>query len=254
MNNNPKSMNMRPVLLLMIFSIFITISCDSPATRQKKETIAENNLDTKNFVVVWQILTDDHEFVLQYLPKQAEEFNELFAKGTIENAYLNNVENVQLNNEAALTTVVFILKAKSLEAAEGIVDQMIFVRNKVASYRIHPVGGLWFGRKNIEGDSLTSSFATIWQNNTNRDTVNRYEDRQATELLDIWHKGIVENAYYAVEDAQERDGAIPGMMFFVNAPSEAEARAICDGFLYSKKGIATYTIHPVGNFWQGNAQ
>lgn len=243
---------MRTSLLVLIFSMLAFMSCENQSTKQKTETTVSDNIGKKNFVVVWQILTNDHEYVLQYLPKQAEEFNRLFEEGTIENAYLNNVENVQLNNEAALTTIVFIIKAKSVVAAEGIVDQMIFVRNKVASYRIHPVGGLWFGRKSIT-DSLTS-FATIWQNNTNRDTVDKYADRQATELLDLWKKGVVENAYYAVEDAKEQDGAIPGFMFFVNAATEEDARAICDGFLYAKKGFATYTMHPVGAFWQGRKE
>lgn len=240
--------------MVIIVSMIAFMSCENQSSKQKQEPADIENAYKKNFVVVWQILTNDPEYVLRYLPKQAEEFNKLFAAGTIENAYLNNVENVNLNNQAALTTVVFIIKARSIVAAKGLIDQMIFVRNKVASYRIHPLGGTWLGRKAIANENLTSSFATIWFNNSNRDTVNKYFDRQAVELLDVWNKGIIENAYYPVENADEKEGVIPGMMFFVNAPSEDEARAICDGFLYSKKGIATYTMHPVGTFWQGTAE
>lgn len=247
-------MNMRSILLGIIVLLTAVMSCEYQSSEQKQEVTVSENTNTKNFIVVWQILTDDHEYVLKYLPKQANEFNKLFAEGTIENAYLNNVENIEHNSEAALTTIVFIIKANSVVAARGMIDQMIFVRNKVASYRVHPVGGTWLGRKAIANDSLNSSFATIWFNNSNRDTVAKYSDRQVTELLDIWNKGIIENAYYAVENDQEQEGAIPGFMFFVNAPSEQEARAICDDFLYAKKGIATYTMHPVGKYWQGTAK
>lgn len=246
---------MRTILTVIIFSMIAFIGCDNQSSSsQETDGSTSKNIGLNNFVVVWQILTDDHEYVMKYLPKQAKEFDDLFEKGTIENAYLNNFEYVELNNDAALATVVFIIKAKSLVAAQGLIDQMSFVRNKVATYNLYPVGASWLGRKAIANENLTFSFATIWFNVSDEETTKTFTERQTVEVLDLWREGVIENAYFAADNAFEQKDAIPGMMFFVNADTEEEAREICDSFIFSKEGIATYTMHPVGTFWQGTAK
>ena len=131
---------MRKFLALII--VIAMVSCDNPGTKKEKATkVATVETVTNNYAVVWDVLTDDHNYVMKYLPEQVEEFNQFFADGVIENAYLNNYEYVKLNNDAALASVMFFVKAESVIAAQAIVDKMSFVRNKVATYNVYPVGG-----------------------------------------------------------------------------------------------------------------
>ena len=244
---------MRKILALII--VIAMVSCDNTETKSKKETKTTTvETVTNNYAVVWDVLTDDHNYVMNYLPEQVEEFNQLFADGIIENAYLNNYEYVKLNNDAALASVMFFVKAESVIAAQAIVDKMSFVRNKVATYNVYPIGGKWLDRKPAADVDKKYSFATVWFLTADEATVKQSVEKQSDMVLDLWNKGVVENAYFAAENAFEKRNEIPGMVFFVNADNEEEAREICDGLVFSAEGIATYEMFPVGTFWLGKSQ
>lgn len=135
---------MRKIVALII--VIALVSCDNQETKSQKETKAtEDVVVLNNYAVVWDILTDDHDYVMNYLPEQGDELDDLFSNGTLENAYLNNYEFVELNNDAALASVMFFVKAESVIDAQSIIDKMSFVRNKVATYNIYPVGTFWLG-------------------------------------------------------------------------------------------------------------
>ena len=231
------------------------VSCDNQETKSKKETKAIT-VETvyNNYAVIWDILTDDHEYVMNYLSEQAEEFNKLFGDGTLENAYLNNYEFVELNNDAALASVMFFVKAKSVIAAQAIIDQMSFVRNKVATYNIYPVGEKWLDRQPAAGENQEYSFATVWFNTADEATTKKFVQAQNDQVLALWKEGKIENAYFAAENAFEKQNEIPGMVFFMNADTEEAAREICDGLVFSKEGVATYELFPVGTFWLGSTK
>ncbi len=243
---------MRKILALLI--VIAMVSCDNQGTKKQKETKTTTvEIVSNNYAVVWDVLTDDHNYVMNYLPEQVEEFNQLFADGVIENAYLNNYEYIQLNNDAALASVMFFIKAKSVIAAQAIVDKMSFVRNKVATYNVYPVGGKWLDRKPAADVDKKFSFATVWFLTADEATVKQFTEKQSDQVLNLWKEGKIENAYFAAENAFEKRNEIPGMVFFVNAENEEKAREICDGLVFTKEGVATYKLFPVGTFWLGSS-
>ena len=248
---------MRKILALVI--VIAMVSCDNTGTKSSKETKKKADKTTtyealNNYAVIWDILTDDHKYVMNYLPEQADEFNALFGDGTLENAYLNNYEYVELNNDGALASVMFFVKAKSVIDAQFIVDKMSFVRNKVATYNIYPVGGKWLDRKPAADVDKKFSFATVWFLTADEASVKEFTEKQSDMVLDLWNQGVIENAYFAAENAFENKTLTPGMVFFVNADNEQKAREICDGLVFSKEGIATYEMFPVGTFWLGSSK
>ncbi len=244
---------MKKILALII--VIAMVSCDNPGTKKEKTTKATTvETVTNNYAVVWDVLTDDHNYVMKYLPEQVEEFNQLFADGIIENAYLNNYEYVKLNNDAALASVMFFVKAESVIAAQAIVDKMSFVRNKVATYNVYPVGGKWLDRKPAADDDKKYSFATVWFLTADEATVKKSVEKQSDMVIALWEEGIIENAYFAAENAFENRSLSPGMVFFVNTDTEEAAREICDGLVFSKEGVAKYKIFPVGTFWLGSSK
>jgi len=239
--------------------VIAMVSCDNQGSKNQKESKIKANKTTKyealnNYAIVWDVLTDDHNYVMKYLPEQVEEFNQLFADGVIENAYLNNYEYIKLNNDAALASVMFFVKAKSMIAAQAIVDKMSFVRNKVATYNVYPVGGKWLDRKPAADIDKKYSFATVWFLDTDEATVKQFVEKQSETVVALWKEGVIENAYFAAENAFENKTSTPGMVFFVNAGNEEEARAICDGLVFSKEGVAKYKMFPVGTFWLGSSK
>ncbi len=248
---------MRKILALII--VIAMVSCDNQGSKNQKESKTKANKTTKyealnNYAVVWDILTDDHNYVLTYLPEQAKEFNQLFADGVLENAYLNNYEYVQINESAALASVMFFVKAESVIAAQAIIDKMSFVRNKVATYNVYPVGGKWLDRKSAADVDKKFSFATVWFLSADEATVSKFAEKQSDMVLALWKEGVIENAYFSTENAFENKTLTPGMVFFVNADTEEEARAICDELVFSKEGVATYELFPVGTFWLRKSQ
>lgn len=243
---------MRKILALVI--VIAMVSCDNPGAKKEKATKATTvETVTKKYAVVWDVLTNDHNYVMKYLTEQAEEFNQLFADGVIENAYLNNYEYVKLNNDAALASVMFFVKAESVIAAQAIIDKMSFVRNKVATYNVYPVGGKWLDRKPAADINKKFSFATVWFLRSDEATVKKFAEKQSEMVVALWKEGVIENAYFATENAFENKTLTPGMVFFVNADNEEEAREICDGLVFSKEGVAKYELFPVGTFWLGSA-
>jgi len=246
---------MRTLLSVLVIAMISTVSCNNQTNAKQKETKAkEEVIVLNNYAVVWDILTDDHEYVMNYLPEQADEFNKLFSDGILENAYLNNYEFVKLNNDAALASVMFFVKAESVIDAQSIIDKMSFVRNKVATYHIYPVGDKWLDRQPAAGENQKYSFATVWFNTADEATTKQFVQAQNDRVLALWKEGKIENAYFAAENAFEKQNEIPGMVFFVNADNEEAAREICDGLVFSKEGIAKYKMFPVGTFWLGSSK
>lgn len=242
---------MRTFLLITILLTIALVSCDNQKKAQNtKETVVTLN----NYAVVWDILTDDHNYVVKYLPQQAEEFEKLFSQGIIANAYLNTYELVQLNENAALASVMFFIKAESVIAAQAIIDKMAFVENKVATYNVYPVGAKWLDRKPTADVDKKFSFATIWFLEAGETKIKQYVQEQNDTVLQLWKEGTIENAYFATENAFEKKSLNPAMVFFVNAMTEEEAHKICDALPFTKEGITSYKIFPVGTFWLGRSQ
>ncbi len=96
---------------------------------------------TNSYVAVWtkenkEKLTDD-------LTKlQADSILKLWNEGTIENVYFDIEGTQKLNNK---TDFVFFVNVNTEEEARKICDQLPFVKEKIASYKMHEVGVFWLG-------------------------------------------------------------------------------------------------------------
>ncbi len=244
--------------LFLLILVALLMACTNQGTEQKTDQTAvvekTTNAQTiiKNYAVVWDWTTENHEFILENLKGQIEDFQKLFDKGVIENVYLNNFEFTQINENAKMTTIMFFIKARSEKEAGAILDEMEFVKKRVAKYRIYPVGSKMLGRHESADENKTFSFAAVWANTGDKELIEKNVEAQFEETTQLWSKGIIENAYFASEAAYKRASKVPGMAYFVNAATEDEARAILDNMIFVKKGIATYRLFPVGTFWLGS--
>lgn len=75
----------------------------------------------------------------------------------------------------------------------------------------------------------------------------------ADEVNKLWQEDIVADAYYNSNATIDKFEYFPNVFFFLKAKSEKEAITILNELTLVKKGIASYTIYPVGLKWMGRA-
>lgn len=101
------------------------------------------DVDTRNsFAVIWQVNTTDKELFKNSLAEQSSDLLSLWQKGIIENVYLDRSKNqgITLGDKGK---VMFFIKAETEAAARKTLDEMTFIKKKVATYELHKVGILW---------------------------------------------------------------------------------------------------------------
>lgn len=245
--------------ILLLSLLTLLFACTNRSTDSKTEQAAKQNetseiTATKNFAVVWDWATEGHAFIMENLKEQSEDFQKLFDQGIIENVYLNNYEIAQVNEKAKMATIMFFIKAKNEKEARVMLDEMKFIKTHVAKYRLYPVGDKWLGRQESADENKTFSFASVWSHSGDKELIEKYVKTQFEQTLGLWNEGVIENAYFATENAYEKMNTIPGMVYFVNADNEEEARKILEDMIFAKERIATYQLFPVGTFWLGSSK
>jgi hypothetical protein len=94
------------------------------------------------------------------------------------------------------------------------------------------------------------NFAVIWNwTTTDVQLVSDNSEVISKELISLWKKGTVENAYYNSDAKVEKLSYFPNISFFIKAESYKAAELILNKLTVVKKGIAVYQIFPVGNLW-----
>lgn len=94
------------------------------------------------------------------------------------------------------------------------------------------------------------TFAVVWQWTTgDRDKVNTNLATQATQLLDLWREGIVENVYLNTEAKFTDDEPMPNVVFFIKAKNKKDAKKTLNKMVFVKESIAQYELYPVGSLW-----
>lgn len=73
----------------------------------------------------------------------------------------------------------------------------------------------------------------------------------SNEMNELWKNDDVENAYYNSNSKVDKFEYFPNICYFLKAKSIEAAKKILNNTLIVKKGIAKYTIYPVGNKWFG---
>ena len=243
---------MRKLFILSVGLLILGCGQDKKevVTTDSEEKIAHDDRKTgiQNFAVVWNWSTTDVQLVSDNSETISEELTKLWKEGIVENAYYNSEPKVdQLSH---FPNISFFLKANSSEAAKSILNELTVVKKRMAAYQIFPVGNLWLERKfkTIHENGLTKSYVTIWQTNIKpSDSITK---AQNNTILELWNSGKIENVYFDIEGTQ-RANNISDFVFYANANTEEEARALCESLPFFKENIATYKMHEVGVFWLG---
>ncbi len=94
------------------------------------------------------------------------------------------------------------------------------------------------------------SYAVIWKWTTNDEKlVSDNTVKVSEELTSLWEKGIVENVYFDGDAKNDKLSNFPNISFFIKANSKQEAEKALDKLTIVTKGIASYSVHPVGTLW-----
>lgn len=94
---------------------------------------------TKSYVSVWTTNAKPSD---ELIKSQNADVLKLWENGTIENAYFD-IEGTQVENNK--TDFVFFVNADTEEKAAEILNKLPFVKNDIASYKLHQVGVFWMG-------------------------------------------------------------------------------------------------------------
>lgn len=99
------------------------------------------------------------------------------------------------------------------------------------------------GRKN---------YAVVWKWTTT--DVQLVEDNLlaiSNEINVLWKDDVVTDAYYNPDATVDKFEYFPNVSFFLKAHSYEEGEALLNKLTLVKKGIAMYTMYPVGTKWMG---
>lgn len=108
----------------------------------------EKNGIKKSFVTVWTTSeTFDPNTSQELISEQTQTISELWADGVVENAYWDmddtyKGENKESNNKRDF---VFFVNADTENEAREICDNLPFVKNNIATYKLASVGVFWLG-------------------------------------------------------------------------------------------------------------
>ncbi|MBV1870299.1 MAG: hypothetical protein KUG76_05265 [Gammaproteobacteria bacterium] len=100
------------------------------------------------YAVVSGSISQESPMFKQHIQEQAAALMNLWREGVVENVYLNHEVNRPENKRNA--NIVFFIKAKNKDEANGILKQLPFVQHDVLNFTLYPVGVLWL--KEIEDD------------------------------------------------------------------------------------------------------
>ena len=99
---------------------------------------------TFSFAAVWANI-GDKELIEKNVEAQFEETTQLWGKGIIENAYFASEAAYKRATETP--GMAYFINAATEDEARAILDNMIFVKKGIATYRLFPVGTFWLGSK-----------------------------------------------------------------------------------------------------------
>lgn len=239
-------------ILIFFIPILLFLGCSEQPKEDflnKKET-PKYNVET--FAVVWETVSMQKEKIIKHLPAQQQQLQKLWDEGTAENVYLKTDEKFGEND--TFPNIMFFLKAKNREAAEELLNEMEFVKNKLAIYNLYPVGVLWLTRNDKTLEKIQQSkktFAVIWSSTSNDKLSDDDIRLQSEGFTKLWDEGYIENAYFDIVGASTGKKDRPTVVNFVNAQSTDEVHKILSELHFVKNERSTYMLFDVGVLWLG---
>lgn len=95
------------------------------------------------------------------------------------------------------------------------------------------------------------SYAVVW-NWTEGNTVEGVLpiiQKQVPSIIDLWRKGVIENAYIENESKLNENEKYPNAFFVIKGKNEQEVRAVLEDTPAFKAGITKYELYPIGMKW-----
>lgn len=257
---------MKKVSLIVVIAVLI-FACNnqlkeketSTETNQKTTTEKEDNkFGRNNYAIIWEWTTTDKKLVEDNYKTIIEELLNLWENDIIENTYFN--PDAKINKFEYYPNISVFLKAKSINEAEKILNNLTLAKKGIAQYKIYPVGSKWLGRNTdkISEKGITKSYVAIWSTQKDIDQIKDAEliQEQAGKIMDLYEDGTIENVYWELSgepDAlKRRQNEIADFVFFVNASTQQDAKKICDNLPLTQQNFTKYKLLPVGVFWWGN--
>lgn len=97
-----------------------------------------------------------------------------------------------------------------------------------------------------------SNYAVVWNwTTTDVGLVTENTQKISEELTALWKNDVVENVYYNSDSKINKLAHLPNISFFIKAKSIKDAESILNDLTVVEKGIAKYTLYPVGVKWVG---
>lgn len=109
--------------------------------KRKFKTIHENGM-TQSFVTIWTTNSKPSD---ELAKAQSDKLLQLYEQGRIENAYFDIQGTQTANNK---TDFVFYVNSNSEKEAKELCDTLPFSIEKIATYKMFPVGVFWMGEYN----------------------------------------------------------------------------------------------------------
>ena len=244
--------------LLYLCVLLMLFSCNNKEKKAIIETekelttteVTDAKFGRQNYAVVWNWLTSEKEIFESAMLTVSEEMQELWEADVIANSYFDNTTKV--DEIKIFPNVSFFVKAKTLEDAKVILDELTLVKLAIAEYSIFPVGTKWLGRntEKIVERGIKRSYVTVWTKQKELKEGDEMIKKNADAILELWKEGVIENVYFDIEGIQTPNNK-KEFVFFINADSEEEAKATLDKLPFVTSEIASYKMYPVGVFWIG---
>ena len=237
---------------LILLTLFLLNACiqeqDERDFLNKKKSL---KYESETYAVVWTTVSLQKRKMAEHVPNQTKQLLDLWEKGIVENIYFNVDE--KFGTKDTWPNIMFFLKAKNIDKAKEILDEMEFVKYKYAKYDLHPVGVLWLKRNEntlVKVLESKNSYAVVWSNNDIK-LSDADVEKQAADFTRLWDQGYIENAYFDIVGASTGNIDRPTVVNFVNAKNADEAHKILSNLHFVKENIATYMLFDVGVLWKG---
>ena len=250
-------------IVIILLTCFM-ISCQNSrgdknrvnSTEQDKAMAETAFVPVKSFAVLWNWTEGNTiEGILPSIQQQAQVVVDLWEKGIIENAYMENES--ELNKNEKFANAFFIIKGKNEQEVRGILDKTPAYLAGITNYNLYPIGIKWLKRnKNAiqKAQESKKSFAVVWTQIEYNDKYEQYVGEQAIKILELWNEGVIENAYLDVEKVGKKDQQNPTLLFFINASTQEDAAKILDELPFVSEKIGKYSLYPVGSFWMSTPE
>ena len=102
----------------------------------------------KSFAAIFNTQGSKND-ILENLQEQNDKTLELWQTGQIENAYID-IEGYS-SGKSSIPSMVYYVNSDDKESAHIILDKLPFVKNKLTSYQLFPVGIFWLGQYESPG-------------------------------------------------------------------------------------------------------